>query len=301
MLRGLYTAAAGMISEQRKHDIITNNIGNLNTPGFKAGNAVSRSFPEMLIARIRGGQEDGGRAVPVGRINTGVLAEESVSLHAQGDLQETQNPFDFAVVSNIQVPGAVFDASGKFVDANGQRVFQPQAMFTVMNANNELRYSLNGKFTVDVAGRLVNSDGNKVLGRDGQPIRLVDANNNNAPIRNFKVTREGEFLDGDGRPLLDANGQRVALMLSRANDPNLLIREGNGLYTVQPQDAGTVAPVQPGDQVEVKQGYIERSNVNPEQSMVDLMSALRAYEANQKVIQYYDKSMQLAANDIGKV
>lgn len=299
MLRGLYTAAAGMISEQRKHDIITNNVGNLNTPGFKAGNAVSRSFPEMLIARMGGGQQDGGIAKPVGRINTGVLAEESVSLHAQGDLQETQNPFDFAIVSDIQVPGATFDASGKFVDANGQRIYQPQAMFTVLNADNEQRYSLNGKFTVDVAGDLVNGDGNKVLGRDGQPIRLVDANN--LPIRNFKVTKEGEFLDGNGQPLLTANGQPVALLLSRADNPNLLVREGNGLYLVRPEDAATVTTAQPGDQVEVRQGFIERSNVDPEQSMVDLMSALRAYEANQKVIQYYDKSMQLAANDIGRV
>jgi flagellar basal-body rod protein FlgF len=299
MLRGLYTAAAGMISEQRKHDIITNNVGNLNTPGFKAGYAVSRSFPEMLIARMGGGPQDGGAAKPVGRINMGVLAEESVSLHAQGDLQETQNPFDFAIVSDIQVPGATFDASGKYVGPDGQRIYQPKAMFTVLNGNNERRYSLNGKFTVDVAGELVNGDGNKVLGRDGQPIRLVDANGQ--PIRNFKVTKEGEFLDGNGQPLLDANGQRVALLLSRAENPNLLIREGNGLYYIQPEDAGTITDAQPGDQVQVKQGFIERSNVDPEQSMVDLMAALRAYEANQKIIQYYDKSMQLAVNDIGKV
>jgi flagellar basal-body rod protein FlgG len=288
-----------MIAEQRKHDIITNNIGNLNTPGFKAGNAVSRSFPEMLVDRIRGGQDDGGRAVPIGRINTGVMAEENVALHAQGDLQETQNPFDFALVSNIQVPGATFDASGKYVDANGNRIFQPQALFTVLNENNEQRYSLNGKFTVDVAGELVNSDGLKVLGRDGQPIRIVDAAGN--PIRNFKVTSTGEFLDGNGLPLLNANGARVGLLLSRANDPNALVREGNGLYTVSPQDAATVTAVRPGDQVEVRQGYIERSNVDPEQSMVDMMSALRAYEANQKVIQYYDKSMDRAVNDIGRV
>jgi flagellar basal-body rod protein FlgF len=299
MLRGLYTAAAGMIAEQRKHDIITNNIGNLNTPGFKQGNAVSRSFPEMLIARIRGGEQDGGRSVPVGRINTGVMAEENVALHTQGDLQETQNPFDFALISDIQVPGAVFDASGKYVDANGNRIFQPQALFTVLNADNEQRYTLNGKFTVNVAGELVNSGGLRVLGRDGQPIRLVDANDN--PIRNFKVTANGEFLDGNGRPLLKANGQQVALLISRADNPNALIREGNGLFYVRPEDAATVAPVRPGDQVEVRQGYIERSNVDPEQSMVDMMAALRAYEANQKVIQFYDKSMDKAVNEIGRV
>ncbi|MFC0212933.1 flagellar hook-basal body protein [Paenibacillus chartarius] len=302
MLRGLYTAASGMISEQRKHDILTNNIGNLNTPGFKQGNAVSRSFPEMLISRIRGGPEEAGRSVTVGRIHTGVLAEENVSLHAQGDLQETLNPFDFALVSDIQVPGAAFDASGKYVDENGQRVFQPQALFTVLNGNNERRYSLNGKFTVNALGELVNGDGLQVLGRDGQPIRLVRVvNGQEIPIHDFKVTAAGEFLDENGQPLNNAAGQRVALLLSRADNPNLLVREGNGLYYVREEDAGTVTGLQPGDQVTVRQGFIERSNVAPEQAMVDIMAALRAYEANQKVIQFYDKSMEKAVNEIGRV
>ncbi|UUZ91245.1 flagellar basal body protein [Paenibacillus sp. P25] len=56
MLRGLYTAASGMIAQQRKHDIVTNNIANINTPGFKSGGGIDRSFPEILISRIRNGQ-----------------------------------------------------------------------------------------------------------------------------------------------------------------------------------------------------------------------------------------------------
>lgn len=298
MLRGLYTAASGMISQQRKHDTITNNIANMNSPGFKQGYALSRSFPEMLISAMNGGE--GAQPGPVGRLNTGVFAEENIALHAQGDLQETQNPFDFALISDIQVPGITFDESGKYVDADGQRTFQPQALFTVQNADGEQRYSLNGKFTVDPTGQLVNADGNLVLGRDGQPIVLFDQATNQ-PIRSFKVTERGEFLDGNGVPLLNAAGQPIALMISRAEDPYLLLREGNGLYRINPGDEGTVTQVAPGDQVEVRQGYIERSNVDPAQSMVDMMSALRAYETNQKVIQYYDRSMDKAVNEIGRV
>ncbi|BFT68639.1 flagellar hook-basal body protein [Paenibacillus sp. P36] len=297
MLRGLYTAAAGMISEQRRHDTITNNIANINSPGFKQGNALSRSFPEMLISTIRGGQ--GASTAPLGKMSLGVFSEENISVHAQGDLQETQNPFDFALVSNIQVPGMAFDASGKYVNADGERTFQPQALFTVMNANGELRYSLNGKFTVDPTGQLVNANGNQVLGRDGQPLLLVDGAGQ--PIRSFKVTDKGEFLDGNGQPLLNQAGQPVGLMLSRAEDPNLLLREGNGLLRINPGDEATVTQVAVGDQVEVRQGFIERSNVDSAQSMVDMMSALRAYEANQKVIQSYDKSMDKAANEVGRV
>jgi flagellar basal-body rod protein FlgF len=299
MLRGLYTAASGMIAEQRRHDTITNNISNMNSPGFKQGNALSRSFPEMLIERIRGGQNS-PVAAPIGKLNTGVFAEESIAIHAQGDLQETQNPYDFALVSNIQVPGVTFGATGKSLGPDGNWVFQPQALFTVQNAAGEQRYSLNGKFTADSTGRLVNTDGNLVLGRDGQPITLTDPTTG-LPIRNIKVTDKGQILDDAGRPLLNAARQPINLLISRAENPNLLLREGNSLYKINPGDEATVTPIAATDQVEVRQGYIERSNVDAAQSMVDMKSALRAYEANQKIIQYYDKSMDKTVNEVGRV
>ncbi|XOK61287.1 flagellar hook-basal body protein [Paenibacillus elgii] len=297
MLRGLYTAASGMIAQQRKHDIVTNNIANLNTPGFKSGNGINRSFPEILISRVRSGKDEPG-SVPVGRINTGVMAEENVSLHAQGDIQETKNPFDFALISDIQVPGARFDSSGKYVDQNGQRVIQPQAFFTILNAAGEQRYSLNGKFSLDANGRLIDSEGHSVLGRDGQPIVLMDAG---TPVTNFRMTRTGQFTNAEGQPILDANGQPLTLLITRVEDPNQLVREGNGLYRLNAQDQGAFRPIDAQDQIEVRQGYVERSNVDSSQSMVDMMSALRAYEANQKMVQYYDKSMEKAANEIGRV
>lgn len=297
MLRGLYTAASGMIAQQRKHDIVTNNIANLNTPGFKSGNGINRSFPEILISRVRSGKNEPG-SVPVGRINTGVMAEENVSLHAQGDIQETKNPFDFALISDIQVPGARFDSSGKYVDQNGQRVIQPQAFFTILNAAGEQRYSLNGKFSLDANGRLIDSEGHSVLGRDGQPIVLMDAG---TPVTNFRMTRTGQFTNAEGQPILDANGQPLTLLITRVEDPNQLVREGNGLYRLNAQDQGAFRPIDAQDQIEVRQGYVERSNVDSSQSMVDMMSALRAYEANQKMVQYYDKSMEKAANEIGRV
>ncbi|OXM86386.1 flagellar hook-basal body protein [Paenibacillus rigui] len=295
MLRGLYTAASGMISQQRKHDIVTNNIANVNTPGFKQGNAINRSFPEMLISRIRDGQGD-----TVGRLNTGVMAEENVSVHTQGDIQETHNPFDFALISNIQVPGARFDESGKYVDANGQRIIQPQALFTVQGANGEQRYSLNGKFSVDDTGALITTDGYQVLGSNGQPIVLRDPATQ-APITNFRITNYGQFTDANGNAILNANNQPVSLLISRIEDPNQLVREGNGLYRLNAGQEGLARAINPQDQVEVRQGYIERSNVDPAQSMVDMMAAVRAYEANQKVVQFYDKSMEKAVTEVGRV
>lgn len=299
MLRGLYTAASGMIAEQRKHDIVTNNIANINTPGFKGGNGINRSFPEILISRIRGGN-NGPASVTVGKINTGVMAEENVSLNTQGDVQETNNPFDFALVSNIQVPGARFDASGKYVDANGQRISQPQAFFTILNANGEQRYSLNGKFSLDANGQLIDSEGHQVIGRDGQPIVLVDPATR-TPITNFRITSSGMFTNVDGQPLIGPGGQPMNMLITRIEDPNQLIREGNGLYRMAAEDQAASRPVDGQDQVEVRQGYIERSNVDAGRSMVEMMSALRAYEANQKMVQFYDKSMEKAVNEVGRI
>jgi flagellar basal-body rod protein FlgF len=306
MLRGLYTAAAGMISSQRRHDTITNNISNLNTPGFKQGNAVARSFPEMLIAATRG---TGANAVPIGRLSTAVLAEEDVSTYMQGDLQETKNPYDVAVFSNLQQPGLTADGSGKAFAADGSRVFQPQAFFTVLDPSGEKRYTRNGKFVVDPGGVLVTPDGYKVLGTDGNPITLTDPATG-LPLSNVKLTEEGRLLDEvDGRPIM-RGGAPEALLISRIEQPNRLVREGNGVFRVNPEEAGIVTELtNPQDvqklsdsnELKIRQGFLERSNVDATQSMVDLMTAQRAYEANQKIIQYYDKSLEKAANEIGKV
>jgi flagellar basal-body rod protein FlgG len=90
-------------------------------------------------------------------------------------------------------------------------------------------------------------------------------------------------------------------MISQVNDPNRLIREGNGVYKINPEDAASVTAIIPNNEVQIKQGYIERSNVDATQSMIDMTAALRAYEANQKIIQYYDKSIEKTVNEVGRV
>ncbi|WP_442602581.1 flagellar hook-basal body protein [Paenibacillus sp. KN14-4R] len=300
MLRGLYTAAGGMITQQRKHDTVTNNIANINTPGFKQGISLARSFPEALVTAMGTDASASGRPNgQIGRLTTGIFAEENVSIYGQGDLQETNNTYDFALRSNIQVPGMRFDATGKSLDDNGTVTFQPHAFFTMVNENGERRYSLNGKFTVNEAGELINSNGNRLIDQAGAPIVLKDANDE--PLRDFKVTDKGIFVDKEGQPLADANGDPLKLMITKAENPNLLLREGNGLYAIRSEDEATLTPLLDTDAAEVRQGYIERSNVDPTQSMVDMMTAQRAYEANQKVIQFYDRSLEKAVNEIGRI
>lgn len=287
MLRGLYTAAAGMIAQQHRHDTVTNNIANINTPGYKQANAVTRSFPEMLLS-LTGVEE--GQGGTIGRVNTGVFAEESLSIQLQGDLTQTNRSSDFAIMSDIAVPGIAFDASGKYVSPDGQMTFQPQAFFTVQDAAGETRYTRGGKFSLDTQGNLITGDGSQVLGLGGTPIQLPA----NVSLDQVTITADHQLVDSrTGTPV----GQ---LLITRVDNPNNLVREGDGKFRLM-GDPNVARAIAVGDRVEVRQGYIERSNVDSAQSMIDLMSALRAYEANQKVVQFYDRSLDKAVNEIGRV
>ena len=307
MLRGLYTAAAGMIAQQRRHDTVTNNLANIYTPGYKQNYAPARAFPEMLISLINSGEPG---ALPIGRLNTGVMVEEILGPVVQGDLLETRNPGDFAIVSHIRVFEEVdgeqveiaFDLSGKGVNQNGETVYQPQAFFTLQSAGGERRYTRNGKFYVNEDGLLVNENGLSVLNRNGEPIQLDDPDFGVLGLDDIRVTADGQLLYAqNGDPITDTDGEPVFLMISRIDNPNQLIREGGSLYRLENPEEQPPVIVDNLEEVVVYQGYIESSNVDPVQSVVDMMTAARLYEANQKVIQFYDRSMDKAVNEVGRV
>lgn len=159
MLRGLYTAAAGMVTQQRRHDTATQNIANLNTTGYKQVDSVSHAFPEVLISAM-----SGGVTKPVGRLNTGVFAEQSVSQYLQGDLIESGKNADFALSTDLQVEdpdnaGAylAFDGSGKYISPDGEVTYRPQAFFTVQDNEGNNLYTRNGRFTVGPTGEVLSS------------------------------------------------------------------------------------------------------------------------------------------------
>ncbi|MEF2244044.1 flagellar hook-basal body protein [Paenibacillus sp. IITD108] len=287
MLRGLYSAASGLIAQQRRHDTVTNNIANINTPGYKQVDAVTRSFPEMLLSATR---ENGMPRTEIGRWNSGVFAEEGVTTHRQGDLVQTNRFADFAIISNIEVAGLTFDASGKAVTEDGEIAYQPQAFFTVQGPNDEIRYTRGGKFSVSEDGFLLSSDGYRVLGANRQPIQLPA----NTTIDQLTLTEDRRFIDQAG------NDIGVEMLISRIDNPNELIREGNGNFRFADEEQVAEA-LGAGERVEVRQGFMERSNVDVSQAAIDLMAAMRAYEANQKVVQFYDQSLQKAVNEVGRI
>ena len=181
-----------------------------------------------------------------------------------------------------------FDQSGKAIDQNGEITFQPQAYFTLQNESGELRYTRGGQFSVDSQGNLLSNNGDRVLNTNNQPIVLPAG----VSINELTLTAD--------RRLVTSNGEDtgIQLLISRIDNPNGLVREGNGNFQLV---SGTAEAIADNTQVEVRQGYIERSNVDMTQASVDLMAAARAYEANQKMVQYYDQTLQKTANEIGRI
>lgn len=287
MLRGLYTAASGLTTSQRRHDTVTNNIANINTPGYKQTNAVARSFPDLLLSMTG---VEGVARTEIGRWAGGVFAEESLSIHLQGDLTQTNNASDFALISNLELNGIAFDASGKAVGEDGEVTFQPQAFFTLQDRNGEIRYTRGGSFTLNEDGFLIGGEGMNVLGTDGQPIQFP----NGVGLESLTLTGDQRFIDAAGEDI------GIQLLISRIENPNELVREGNGYFRFS-EDEGQVRAIEQGERFEVRQGFVERSNVDSAQAAVDLMTALRAYEANQKVVQFYDQSLQKAVNEVGRI
>ncbi len=271
MLRGFYTAAAGMISQQRRQEMLSNNLANSQTPGYKTDQSSLRAFPEMLMHRI--GNTDSPvpmkKSTVIGGLNTGVYMQETLPNFTQGDLTETGNKTDAALIAG-NLP----------VNEDGSQA----AIFFTVSAGDELRYTRNGNFALDANGRLTTNEGFLLIGTDGEPIEL---NSNNFTIDENGIVTENGSVAG-----------RLNIALSR--NPNELVKEGNGLFRNDGQPLENV--LEAGDaSFTVKQGFLERSNVDLQQTMTDMMTAYRAFEANQKVLQAYDRSMDKAANEVGRL
>ncbi|TDL32900.1 flagellar hook-basal body protein [Jeotgalibacillus sp. S-D1] len=278
MFRGFYTAATGMIAQQRQTELLTNNMSNMNTPGFKADQSSMRAFPDMLLSSLGDAKtpfkhkQGMGNTPIVGALNTGVYMQETLPLFTQGDVRETGLATDMAIVQGTM---PVNEETGK----------QGAVFFTVQGTDGEVRFTRNGNFTLDAQGFLTTADGHYVLNATGSRIELESDQ--------FKLEEDGRIITGDR--------ETARLGISYSDDPQSLVHEGNGLFKA-PEDAELADAFGQADQpFVIQQGALERSNVDSARTMTDLMSSYRAFEANQKVLQSYDRSMEKTVNEVGRV
>ncbi|MER2126649.1 flagellar hook-basal body protein [Solibacillus sp.] len=279
MFKGFYTVATGMVAQQRKTEILTNNMANASTPGFKSDQTTIRSFPDMLMSAV------GSTNIPtekgfalkkldtIGALNAGVYLQETMPDQAQGQIFSTGLTTDVALI-NGNLP--TDEASG-----NAGQVF-----FRLENENGTESYTRNGNFTMDGQGNLVNPMG----------LFVLDANGNRMQFANDNIR-----IDSTGAIFDENNAQVGTLGVAFSNNPDVLVKRDNGLYnTLDGVDLPT-AYGQAGVEFSMQHQYLEGSNVDAARAMTELMTAYRAFEANQKVLQAYDKSMDKAVNEIGRV
>lgn len=265
MLRGFYTAASGMIAQARQQETLSNNIANINTPGFKGDRGVLKAFPEMLMERMQTKQIPTQRGLDVaanqriGAMNTGVYVQEAIPDFSQGDLKETSVSTDMAIIQD-----AVPDESG--------------GLFFTIEKDGEQRYTRNGNFTVDEQGYLVTNQGYYVLGANGERIQTGGMD--------FTVGTNGN---------LEFDDREVPLGIAYVEDANQLAKEGQDMFRGEGQ------PVPANARFSVQQGKLEQSNVDPMLAMTQMNESYRIYETNQRVLKAYDESMGKAVSEIGRI
>ena len=149
MLRGLYTAYTGMRNEQKRLDVISNNIANAATVGYKTESVSNQSFDHALTLRIKD-QTTPFKNDVIGGMSLGVKIGEVYTDYGQGSLNETENKFDLAIA------GKGFFTMG-VTDANGRTT---------------TKYTRDGSFTMTYDGYVVNSNGDNLLDVNGNPVRV---------------------------------------------------------------------------------------------------------------------------------
>ncbi|MBT2657809.1 flagellar hook-basal body protein [Bacillus sp. ISL-18] len=290
MLRGIYSAASGMFSLERKQETLADNLANAQTPGYKKDDTMLRAFPKLLMQRIQdfqGTAPEGvnvpGARVGIGELVNGVYAQERIPSFTQGPLVQTDNPLDVAI-SDQEIPSQTI---------NGRQV-KPAAFFAVQLADGTVGYTRNGKWDLDENGNVVTSEGYRILGANHQPIKLTDS----LKKEELLINQEGQIIAYPS----DATKTKVVgeIGIAVANNPYDLRRAGGNVYTANNpltfvQDPGSANPG-----VSLQQGYVEQSNVDTGQTMSDMMLAVRGYEANQKVLGAYDQSLE-QLNSVGKI
>ncbi|MFA6286569.1 MAG: flagellar basal-body rod protein FlgG [Opitutaceae bacterium] len=249
----LYSAATGMEAQQLNLNTIANNLANVNTPGFKRSTI---EFQDLLYQRPRGAgsESGGGNMVPTGiEVGNGSRVAATAKVFTQGQLTNTGEKLDLAL--------------------------QGDGFFEVQRPDGTVAYTRDGSFKLNASGQVVTSDGLPVLsGFQNVPAGTVAIN----------VSESGDVT------YQTASGNTsFRLTVSRFANPAGLQSMGGNLYT-ETAASGTPESGQPGEQgyASVMQGYIETSNVNIVEEMVNLIVAQRAYEVNSKSIQTSDEMLQ---------
>ena len=276
MLRGLYTAWTGMVNEQNRMDILTNNLANVSTVGYKKEGSTSQAFDDVLTVKIKDASVGLSNVQRTGIRNPGVKIGENYVDFSGGSFRETGNIYDLAL-----------DGDGFFAIEFAYKNSQGNNANSTANNNNANQqsttmYTRAGQFTLTRDGYLVNQDGDYVLDVQNRRIQLN--------------TLVDSSIDKDGT--ISQNGVAVAqIQVADFEDYDYLEKYGETYF--RPLEGARLRT--DGVTATVNSGYLEMANVQAVSEMVNLIAITRAYEANQKIIQTYDDSLEIAVTQLGRL
>jgi flagellar basal-body rod protein FlgG len=258
-LRSLWTAASGMQAQALNIDVISNNLANVNTSGFKRSRA---DFQDLLYQnlRIAGAASSSGTEIPTSnQIGLGTKVAAVAKNFSQGDYKQTGNELDLAI------------------DGRG--------FFQITTPEGEIAYSRAGSFKLDGDGNVVTSDGYLLEPQITIPSNAIQLTV--GPDGTVTVMNAGELTPSEVGKIETA----------RFANPAGLNATGKNLF-MESETSGSPTTGTPGEDGlgTLTQGYLEMSNVNIVEEMVYMIMAQRAYEINGKAIQTSDEMLQMANN-----
>ncbi|MDQ6953688.1 MAG: flagellar basal-body rod protein FlgG [Mariprofundaceae bacterium] len=259
MMRALWTAATGMNAQTTNVDVISNNLANVNTAGFKRGRA---NFQDLMYQQVKApGSESSasGNQLPSGiQIGLGVETSSVSHIFSTGSMKQTGNPMDLAI--------------------------QGRGFFEILMANGELAYTRSGSFGVDAQGQMVTANGDVLQPTINIPTDAIS----------IDIGADGTVSAVQPGNVSSVIGQITTVDFSNPGGLKLL---GSSMF--QPSNSsgqaisGTAGNNGFGG---LSQGTLEMSNVNIVEEMVNLIAAQRSYEMNSKAIQAADQMLQTANN-----
>lgn len=258
MLRSLWTSASGMIAQQTHLDVVSHNLANVNTQGYKKRRA---DFEDLMyqIWREPGSPIEPNSVVPTGvQVGLGTRVTATPSFMVQGNFQITDGPLDWAII-----------------DDNGY--------FQVTMSNGQIGYTRGGSWQIDDQGQIVNEDGLLLEPAITVPTDALEVQLSPTGVVSVRMPDQTE---------LQELGQ---IELARFINPAGLRAIGDRLF-IQTDASGDPIVGVPGEDgmPEVRQKVIEMSNVQVVEEMVEMIVAQRAYEANSKGIQTADDLLRIA-------
>jgi flagellar basal-body rod protein FlgG len=257
----MWVAKTGLDAQQTRMNVISNNLANVNTTGFKRDRAV---FEDLLYQNIRqaGGQTGANTQSPTGlMLGTGVRVVSTEKQHAQGNMVNTQNPLDMAIAG--------------------------EGFFQISQADGTIAYTRDGNFKLSNTGQIVTASGALL-----QPAITIPPN-----ASSVTFGRDGtvsvELAGGAGSQVI---GQ---IQLARFVNPSGLEAKGQNLMK-ETSASGAPQVLQPGvtGAGTLMQGTLEASNVNVVEEMVNMIETQRAYEINSKAISAVDGMLKFINNNL---